>query len=220
MTAHTGRVGSLAWNGAVHSLLSSGSADALVSNHDLRQHCVISVYKAHNQEVCGLKWSNDGSNLASGGNDNLLHIWDIQRTIPRCTLTKHSAAVKALAWSPFQRNLLVSGGGTKDCNLCSWNTSTGCLLSSTNTESQITGILWSKQRRELISTHGFIEKSARNLVVWDYPSMTRIAELHAPVKSSDGSELRVLHCCLSPDGTTVAVAGGEVLQFWRVWSEI
>ena len=27
-------------------------------------------------EVCGLKWSASGQQLASGGNDNLIHIWD------------------------------------------------------------------------------------------------------------------------------------------------
>ena len=29
----------------------------------------------HEQEVCGLKWSPSGTQLASGGNDNLLHVW-------------------------------------------------------------------------------------------------------------------------------------------------
>ena len=31
--------------------------------------------RGHEQEVCGLKWSPSGAQLASGGNDNLLHIW-------------------------------------------------------------------------------------------------------------------------------------------------
>ncbi len=31
--------------------------------------------KGHEQEVCGLKWSPSGTQLASGGNDNLLHVW-------------------------------------------------------------------------------------------------------------------------------------------------
>ena len=38
---------------------------------------LVCTYKAHRQEVCGLKWSPDGQQLASGGNDNLLCIWDI-----------------------------------------------------------------------------------------------------------------------------------------------
>ncbi len=31
----------------------------------------------HKQEVCGLKWSFDDMQLASGGNDNKLMIWSL-----------------------------------------------------------------------------------------------------------------------------------------------
>jgi cell division cycle protein 20 (cofactor of APC complex) len=77
---HSGRIGSLAWNPLYTSLLSSGSLDSLILNNDLRvphHQSLISTFKAHRQEVCGLKWSPDGQQLASGGNDNLLCIWDI-----------------------------------------------------------------------------------------------------------------------------------------------
>jgi cell division cycle protein 20 (cofactor of APC complex) len=77
--------------------------------------------------VCGLKWSPDGKQLASGGNDNILNIWDQGRSTPRLTLTQHCAAVKALAWCPFRPNLLASGGGTADRTIRFWNTSSGAL---------------------------------------------------------------------------------------------
>ena len=42
----------------------------------------------HQQEVCGLKWSPSGNQLASGGNDNLLHIWQSgQARLPALFLT-------------------------------------------------------------------------------------------------------------------------------------
>lgn len=49
---------------------------------------------AHTQEVCGLKWSPSGTQLASGGNDNLLHIWQAGATQPLHRLASHNAAVK------------------------------------------------------------------------------------------------------------------------------
>ena len=49
---------------------------------------------AHTQEVCGLKWSPSGTQLASGGNDNMLAIWQAGAQTPLHSLTDHRAAVK------------------------------------------------------------------------------------------------------------------------------
>jgi len=206
MKGHKARVGSLAWN---EYMLSSGSRDSAIHNHDVRvaQHH-ISTLEAHRQEVCGLKWCQEGRQLASGGNDNLLHIWDVGRNTPRFTLENHQAAVKALAWSPFQRNLLASGGGTADRQIMYWNSSTGTLLNSVDTKSQVCSILWSKRDKELVSSHGF---SHNQLILWKYPSMCKLAEL-------TGHSSRVLHLAQSPDGTTiVSAAADETLRFWRVF---
>lgn len=88
-------------------------------------------------EVCGLKWSPNGQHLASGGNDNRLLIWELGGREPLHTLLGHQAAVKALAWCPFQSNLLASGGGTADRAIKFWNMHTGALLNSIDTGSQV-----------------------------------------------------------------------------------
>ena len=67
----------------------------------MREH-ITATLRGHEQEVCGLKWSPSGAQLASGGNDNVLHIWDADGSRPAQRLTAHCAAVKALAWCPFQ----------------------------------------------------------------------------------------------------------------------
>jgi len=51
-------------------------------------------------------------------------------------LTDHQAAVKALAWSPHERNLLASGGGTADRSIKFWNAASGALINSVDTGSQ------------------------------------------------------------------------------------
>lgn len=98
------------------------------------------MLRGHEQEVCGLKWSPNGQQLASGGNDNLLHIWaagSATNQAPTSRLTAHCAAVKALAWCPFQSNLLASGGGTADRCIRFWNSHTGAQLNSIDTNSQV-----------------------------------------------------------------------------------
>ncbi len=136
MRSHRARVGALAWSGHV---VSSGSRDSAIVHNDVRaaQHAAGRLEGAHTQEVCGLRWSPGGAQLASGGNDNLLHIWDAGGSAPRHRLAHHQAAVKALAWSPHQANLLASGGGTADRKICFWNTATGALQQEVDTGSQV-----------------------------------------------------------------------------------
>ena len=88
---------------ALRLFLYSGCRSGAIHHHDVRvaEHNVASLAR-HSQEVCGLKWSPDGKYLASGGNDNLLLIWDASvntvsnSSMPLYTLTQHQAAVKVL----------------------------------------------------------------------------------------------------------------------------
>jgi cell division cycle 20-like protein 1, cofactor of APC complex len=73
MEGHHARVGTMAWNSHI---LSSGSRDRVILNRDVRaKDAFMSKLAGHKQEVCGLKWSPDSNQLASGGNDNKLFIW-------------------------------------------------------------------------------------------------------------------------------------------------
>lgn len=211
LRGHSARVGALAWNGTT---LATGSRDNSIMMHDvrIREHCTATL-TSHSQEVCGLKWAPSGNQLASGGNDNLLHIWD-HNSISNGThlhrLDAHQAAVKALAWCPFQSNLLASGGGTADRCIKFWNTNTGVMLNSIDTHSQVCALQWNKHEREILSSHGY---SQNQLCLWKYPTMTKMAEM-------TGHSARVLHMAQSPDGTTVvSAAADETLRFWKCFSE-
>ncbi|KAH7554210.1 hypothetical protein JRO89_XS12G0135100 [Xanthoceras sorbifolium] len=209
---HRSRVDSLAWNGQI---LTTGGMDGKIINNDVtvREH-IVQTYRGHQQDVCGLKWSPSGRQLASGGNDNLLFIWDRHMASSNSAtqwlhrLEDHTAAVKALAWCPFQGNLLASGGGGGDRCIKFWNTHTGACLNSVDTGSQVCALLWSKQERELLSSHGLTQNQ---LTLWKYPSMTKMTEL-------TGHTSRVLFMAQSPDGYRVAsAAADETLRFWNVF---
>eukprot|EP00667_Euglena_gracilis_P008239 EG_transcript_8342 len=212
LRGHSARVSCLAWN---NHIISSGSRDTMIFNHDVRvREHKIATLACHTQEVCGLKYSPDGMQLASGGNDNKLCIWDVASVRgsigPRFELLNHTAAVKALGWAPFQKNLLASGGGTQDRTLRFWNTTTGECVNSIDAGSQVCSLLWSQHSRELVTSHGFTDFQ---LSVWKYPSLARIADLK-------GHESRVLYTALSPDGkTVVSAAGDETIRFWKVFDQ-
>jgi cell division cycle protein 20 (cofactor of APC complex) len=196
MFGHETRVGVMGWN---KHLLSTGARSGLVYNHDVRiaDHKVAELNN-HVGEVCGLEWRADGAQLATGGNDNLVSIWDARSlNAPKFSRTNHRAAVKALSWCPWQPNLLATGGGSHDRHIHFWNTTTGARVNSIDTGSQVTSLRWSTQYKELASTSGFPDNSVS---IWSYPTLVKNVEIPA-------HESRVLHSCLSPDGQMLATAG-------------
>jgi cell division cycle 20-like protein 1 (cofactor of APC complex) len=116
-----------------------------------------------------LKWSEDGgvaaANLASGGNDNKICIWDLRGSrrgnnaggtagsvtgapgsggrvdtigdAPLWKFHEHTAAVKALAWDPHLSRVLATGGGAQDKHIRFWNTISGTMFNELDTGSQV-----------------------------------------------------------------------------------
>ncbi|XP_024518977.1 protein FIZZY-RELATED 2 isoform X1 [Selaginella moellendorffii] len=206
MGGHRTRVGTLAWSSNV---LSSGSRDRNILQRDIRApEDFVNRLVGHKSEVCGLKWSYDDRELASGGNDNQLFVWNQLSTQPVLKFSEHTAAVKAIAWSPHQHGLLASGGGTADRCIRFWNTGTSTHLSCVDTGSQVCNLVWSKNVNELVSTHGY---SQNQIIVWRYPAMSKLSTL-------TGHSYRVLYLAISPDGQTIVTgAGDETLRFWNVF---
>ncbi|KAL6634061.1 hypothetical protein ACP70R_026732 [Stipagrostis hirtigluma subsp. patula] len=207
MESHHMRVGALAWSS---SLLSSGSRDKSILHHDIRaQEDYVTKLTAHKSEICGLKWSYDYRQLASGGNDNRIFVWNQHSVKPILKDTENKAAVKALAWSPHLHGLLASGGGTTDRCIRFWNTTTNTHLSCMDAGSQVCNLVWSKNINELVSTHGGTQN---NIIVWRYPTMSKVATLM-------GHTDRVLQLAVSPDGqqNIATSAGDETLRFWNVF---
>lgn len=205
MSGHQARVGCLAWN---NHILSSGSRTGIIHNSDVRisSHRVASL-EFHSQEVCGLKWSFDGSQLAAGGNDNMVSVWNAAASLDY-SFSAHTAAVKAIAWCPWQNRLLATGGGSHDRCIRFWDTQSGTNLHSIDTGSQVTAIAFAKDSRELVSSHGFADNQ---LIFWRYPSMTKLAEISA-------HDSRILHMSISPDHSTIVTgAADENLKFWKAF---
>ena len=267
LVGHCDRVGTLTWNGYN---LYSGSKDTNILSHDVRikNHLIMKLSGGHNKEVCTIKWNSDFKYLASGGNDNLVCLWDVRGKNeknkssfwdilnsqsddenenddnieeddyeynlgsngtnniddnnkyklnrkkkknniiePLTIINKHKGPVKALAWSPWQRNVLATGGGKKDNVIRFYNADTKSVIGEYNTGSQVCQILWNKYEKEIISSHG---NSKNSICVWTYPKMNKIAELN-------GHLSRALYMAMSPDGCTlVSGSSDETLRFWNI----
>lgn len=108
---------SIEWNG-IRESLGPGSADATIT---LLKRIVV-----HSQQICGLAWSGDGEQFATGGNDNVACLFDASEVVSRRRDANggeenileggekhrwlHGAAVKAIAFCPWQKSLVATGG--------------------------------------------------------------------------------------------------------------
>ncbi|KAK6936443.1 WD40 repeat [Dillenia turbinata] len=154
-------MGTVAWK---DHTLTSGSHDKTILNHD----------DIH--EICGLKWLNTGDILASGGNDNLVCIWDA---------LKMSSSLKAFAWCPYQFEVLASGGVTSDGCIKIWNIQRRTCINSIDTKAQasycalfkVCGLGWNKHCEEILGSHGFSTAEHQNGPrLWRYLSMSTVGE--------------------------------------------
>lgn len=215
------RIGSQSW---LETLIATGSRCGEIQINDVRiRDHIVSRWKRHEAEVCGLAYKADGTQLASGGNDNTVMIWDTRNSMPQFQKHSHTAAVKAMAWCPYIPNLLATGGGQEDKYIHFWNTTTGNKVGSINTGSQVSSLHWgqsysngndstttaNKCHREIVATGG---NPGNAISVFDYDTKYKVAEIpHA-------HETRICASQLSPDGTTLATVGGdENLKFFKVF---
>lgn len=74
LRGHSGVVYSLSWN---NETVTSGSKTGQIMNSDVRvKNHNVGWMEAHSRVVCGLAWSPNLQQMASGGSDQLLAIWD------------------------------------------------------------------------------------------------------------------------------------------------
>ena len=97
MSGHLGQVAALSWNGHI---LSSACGDGTIWHHDVRiaRHKVAELV-GHTGEVCGLRWRPDGELLASGGNDNVVNIWDARMSTGSITGESTEASRGGAKWT-------------------------------------------------------------------------------------------------------------------------
>ncbi|XWS74954.1 hypothetical protein CRYUN_Cryun01aG0043100 [Craigia yunnanensis] len=202
MDGHQTRIGVLAWNSRI---VSSGSRDRNILQHDLRVSSdYVSKLVGHKSEVCGLKWSHDDRELASGGNDN-------QNT--------------RLLSKPHPSNLLASGGGTADRCIRFRNTTNGHQLNNIDTGSQVCNLSWSKNVNKLVHSWIFSKSNYGVEVATLTGHSLRVLYLamspDGQVATLTGHSLRVLYLAMSPDGQTIVIgAGDETLRFWNVFPSV
>ncbi|KAI5960992.1 uncharacterized protein KGF55_004259 [Candida pseudojiufengensis] len=165
----------------------------------------------------GLAINSNNDEVVVGANDNCCTIWslkDYKSPILKFIL-HHNAAIKALAYCPWTSSLLATGGGSKDRKIRFWHTSSGTLLKEYYTDGQITSLIWSRFKKEIVATFGFGGSTKSNLLrVYSYPDMIPTLEVNA------SGNLRILSACLSPDYSSICVATNDsTIRIYHIWNK-
>lgn len=172
----------------------------------------------HTQQICGLAWSISGDFFATGGNDNICNLFSTKEVLARPTISNNdpdlspnasyvigddivrhqwrlSAAVKAIAFCPWQNGLIAIGGGSNDRAIHFFHTTSGTCLATIDCGAQITSLIWSKTRREIAATFGFAQpEHPYRVAVYSWPQCEQIVAI--PWQD----EMRALYAIPYPGG--------------------
>lgn len=148
----------------------------------------------------------------------------------------HGAAVKAIAFCPWQEGLVATGGGSNDKCIHFFHTTTGAPLATISVSAQVTSLIWSTTKREIAATFGFaLPDHPVRIAVFSWPDCRQVATIPWP------GEHRALYAipypgdpkepsdharhCKSPSGRTrtlnegcIMVASSEQsVKFHEIW---
>lgn len=205
---HSDRIGCIQWNPYKENLFASGSKDNKVVLGDINDPGTRLTARNHFGEICGLSWNSNGWTLASGGNDNLVNVWDIRSLKdPVITMQEHKAAVRALGWCPWKSSLLGTGGGSGDMRLLVTNVDTNTITQEIHTSSQVCALVWDEEVRAVLTAHGF---SKYQLCLWKYDTAELLFEFL-------GHRNRILSMLrVNNSGSVITASADETIRVWNM----
>lgn len=208
LSLHSERIGCVQWNPYKQNMFATGSKDNKVIIGDFKDPNLRGGAKNHFGEICGLSWNSNGWTLASGGNDNLVNIWDIRSfKDPLFSFQEHKAAVRALGWCPWKSSLLATGGGSGDMRLLVTNVDTGATNLEIHTSSQVCALVWDEEARSILTSHGF---SKYQLSLWKYDTAELLYEFL-------GHRNRILSMVRIPStGAVITASADETIRVWNM----
>ncbi|KPI40825.1 Meiosis-specific APC/C activator protein AMA1 [Cyphellophora attinorum] len=131
----------------------------------------------------------------------------------------HAAAVKAIAFAPWQPSLVATGGGSNDRQIHFYHTTSGTALAVINVFAQVTSLIWSTTRRELVATFGYAQPDhSIRIAVFSWPECECVTSIPWDRKAN-GEIGRALWAIPYPGGPNDAIPSrkqiGEGFAAWE-----
>jgi WD40 repeat protein len=160
-------------------------------------------WEGHYGAVYCAAFNNDGTLLASGGDDGTIRIWNTSTGTLIITLLGHPSNVRSVAFSPDGTKL---ASGSSDNTIKLWNVNTGTVINTLSGHTDIvTSVTFSPDGTKLAS--GSYDKTIK---LWNVSTGTLINTL-------SGYTNYVCSVAFSPDGTKLASGSGDnTIKIWNV----
>ena len=127
----------------------------------------------------------------------------------------HSAAIKAIAFCPWQRGLIATGGGSNDRAIHFYHTFSGACLATIDVQAQVTSLIWSTSRREIAATFGYAQpEHPYRIAVFSWPDCRQVVAIPW------ANEMRALLAISYPGGPNeTSRQAGEGETWWSRTAE-
>jgi len=200
IAVHTQQICGIAWS-SDGRLFATGGNDNLCCTYSL-QGILNSVRRTPNtqqttryvtDETVIIDVSNSQITDIMLSSEDAKHIWNL------------NAAVKAIAFCPWQPGLIAAGGGSNDRCIHFFHALSGTKLATIDCGAQITSLIWSTTRREIAATFGFAQpEHPYRVAVYSWPDCRQVVALPW------NPDLRALYAVPYPGGPQHRSADGTV----------
>ncbi|MCA9262476.1 MAG: protein kinase [Planctomycetales bacterium] len=174
-------------------LLAIGDGTGHVTLIDGETHEIIRRFPAHREAIWSLDFNADGTKLASGGEDRMVHVWNIPSGDLLHALSGHNAIVRSVVFSPDDARIFSASQDDRLVQV--WDADEGRLLHSLTHSQPVFGLAISPDGRRLV-----VAASGGLLKLWDAVGFQELLALK-------GSSTSYHSAAFSPNGHFL-VAGG------------
>jgi meiosis-specific APC/C activator protein AMA1 len=146
----------------------------------------------------------------------------------------HGAAVKAIAFCPWRDSLVATGGGSNDKCIHFFHTTSGACLATISVAAQVTSLIRSTTRREIVATFGYAQpEHPYRIAVFSWPKCKQVTAIPwegkhralyaisypgGPNEGHNGHEGASQMSRTAQEGCIVVAASDESVKFHEVWS--
>jgi len=165
----------------------------------------ISIIPQSNQEINSLKISKSNKIGSSSSFEKDCYVWDLKKLEKPFNIFVHQTKINSLDWCQWDSTILCTGN--EDSTIKFWDINKNKLKSSIETKSPVYSVMFNRNNKEIISTHG---GELNEINKWNYK------DLKLNSTSTNAHQSRILYSCQNFNGSKLLTSShDEVIKIWR-----